>query len=191
MPSSGDEDKGITLAAVGAALTAWGHYEAELGRLFTSLVAYDLISPGAERAFGAIRTFEARRDVLRSAGDAYFAHYYGKLETDDVKQDRETFGGMLTISRNAVRVRNNIAHGVVVPYLPPRASETIGFCLEPSYYDSSKRTLWGNPEFAYNADMLNNFALEFGRMCEAPRQLWGSIVARAPTSPEKHRLPIP
>jgi hypothetical protein len=62
-PQQGDADKKEIWTAVGAAISAWGEYEAALGRLFTIFIAGEFPSPQARRAFGGIRSFEGRREL--------------------------------------------------------------------------------------------------------------------------------
>jgi hypothetical protein len=176
-PPHGDADKRDTFCAVGAALTTWGIYEAELGRLFCALMVRDLPSPAANNAFGAIRTFEGRLAVLRKAGAAYFAYHQ-----DETYQSTELIQ-ILNIGQRACERRNEIAHGIVQRYLPSDSSihdESKGYCLFPAGYDSFRRgTETDRPDFCYSSIELSQYTLKFEELQKAPHELTNSIISHA------------
>jgi hypothetical protein len=171
-PQQGDADKKDIWTAVGAAISAWGEYEGALGRLFTIFIAGDFPSPQAKRAFGEIRTFEGRRDLLRGSSEAFF-HYRKGTSAEQVR-----FKEILKDASHAVERRNDLAHGIAMAFTPEGKSEPDGFCLMPSYYDSSKRDPNDIAEFAYRSASINTFASGFENLITAPLELGNSIIAR-------------
>jgi hypothetical protein len=171
-PQQGDADKKEIWTAVGAAISAWGEYEAALGRLFTIFIAGEFPSPQAKRAFGGIRSFEGRRDLLRGSSEAFF-HYRKGTSGEQV-----CFKTILTDASRAVERRNDLAHGIAMAFTPEGQLEPDGFCLMPSYYDSLKRDPNDIAEFAYRSASINTFACGFENLITAPLELGTSIVRR-------------
>jgi hypothetical protein len=183
-PLAGDPDQREVWTAVGEALSAWGIFEADLGQLFQHFITLDRSSASAERAFGSILSFEGRRSLLQGAGEAYFAYH------PEDHQEHDLFRDILKESQKAARVRNNIAHGVVTPYLPPNGAAVDGYCLLPSHCNSKRRSEFHAPEFVYNADSIKRFAVQFAHLCEAPTKLAGVVVMRARAAHHRFR-PLP
>ena len=171
-PQQGDADKKEIWTAVGAAISAWGEYEAALGRLFTIFIAGEFPSPQAKRAFGGIRTFDGRRELLRGVSEAFFHYRKGTSE------EQVWFKAILKDASHAVERRNDLAHGIAMAFTPEGKSEQEGFCLMPSYYDSSKRDPNDIAEFAYRSASINTFASGFKSLITAPLELGNSIVTR-------------
>jgi hypothetical protein len=171
-PQQGDADKKEIWTAVGAAISAWGEYEAALGRLFTIFIAGEFPSPQARRAFGRIRSFEGRRELLRGASEAFFHYQKG------TSQEQDLLKIIIKDAWNAAERRNDLAHGIVMPFTPEGKSEPDGFCLMPSHYDSSKRDPNDVADFAYRSARINTFTSGFEGLITAPIELGNSIVAR-------------
>jgi hypothetical protein len=110
-PEHGDQDEKAVWAAVGQALSAWARFEYEFGRLFAAFVTPDRWLPQIDRAYGAIRTFEARRDMVGAAAEAYFSHF--DLDFD---QGKKEFQDIIRDVQKACKIRNNISHGSVKMY---------------------------------------------------------------------------
>src|SRR5205823_2483035 len=70
-PDKGDATTAEIYAAVGEALTNWETYDAALGKLYALLVDPVVLMPVAQRAYGAVRTYEARNDMVLAATEAY------------------------------------------------------------------------------------------------------------------------
>ena len=96
---------------MGRALSAWAGFEHEFGRLFAAFDTPDRWLPQIERAYGAIRTFEARQDMVRAAAEAYYANF--DLDFDNGKKE---FRDITREVKETCRVRNNISHGHVKMY---------------------------------------------------------------------------
>jgi hypothetical protein len=171
-PQQGDADKKEIWTAVGAAISAWGEYESALGRLFTIFIAGEFPSPQAKRAFGEIRSFEGRRDLLRGASEAFFHYRRG------TSREQVWFKAILKEASHAVERRNDLAHGIALAFTPEGKSEPNGFCLLPSYYDSSKRDPNDVAEFAYRSASINVFASGFKNLVNDPMELGSSIISR-------------
>ncbi len=139
LPASGDQKEDGIWLGVGMALSAWGRYEAALGRLFAHLVTLDRASLALERAFGAVNTFEARRQMLKQAGLTYFAYH---TQHSDLKR---TFDLIIRDRMKASPVRNNIAHGLVLKYFSMELMMHSGFAssqristLRARYFGSTR-----------------------------------------------------
>ena len=169
--AQGDSDKKEIWAAVGRALTSWGEYENQLGRLFNVLLTADFPSPQARRAFGAIRTFDGRLELLRGASEGFF--HYRKGTPDEQKKFKDIFKD----GKSAVERRNDIAHGMVMPFDWPPSSDN-GFCLYPSYYDRQKRDLNDLPAFCWNSKSINEIADNFDLLAPQAEALGNIIISR-------------
>jgi hypothetical protein len=180
LPKTGNKTREEIWTAVGAALTAWGEYESELGRLFSIFMAGDFPSPQAQRAFGAIRTFEGRSQMLWEAYEAFLA-YHGR----HIKEPKE-FDELWNEATKAVKLRNDVAHGIVLPLSTQGAPVTNGYCLMPPYHDA-KRDINDVPKFAYTAEMIGEFTTGFHNLIEAPRKFGNSIIEKI----RAHRGRIP
>jgi hypothetical protein len=121
---------------------------------------------------GAIRTFEGRRDLLRGVSEGFFAYNpWASVKQDEVKE-------ILRESQKAVERRNELAHGIVMPYKLEGNSEPSGFCLLPSYYDMKKRDVNSDaPQFAYTAENIDFFADAFRKLQKAPYQVANDVIA--------------
>ncbi len=119
--------------------------------------------------------------MLSHAGTAYFA-----IHSED-QEDERLFKKIVMSAQSSVSVRNNIAHGVVSVYFASSDSGPNGFCLQPQDYDSSKRTVWGSPSFAYTSAILLDFASEFAKLTADPHALARVIRARARASRDKQK----
>jgi hypothetical protein len=171
-PQQGDADKKEIWTAVGAALSTWGEYEGALGRLFTIFMAGEFPSPQAKRVFGGIRSFEGRRDLLRGSSEAFF-HYREGTSVEQV-----CFKTILRDASLAVERRNDFAHGIAMAFTPEGKSEQDGFCLMPSYYDSSKRDPNDIAGFAYRSASINTLTSRFEDLITAKLELGTAIVTR-------------
>jgi hypothetical protein len=156
--------------AVGEALSTWGKYEDELGRLFGILISGDFPLPPCDRAFGAVRTFEARVEMLREAGRAYF-EYFGR----SVRASEKPFLDIAKEANEAVKIRNDFAHGVVMPYTPKGKTKPFGFCLLPPRYDS-RRDVNYVAKVAYDVPTIKHFITLIKNMTSPPHELGDRII---------------
>ena len=183
-PEHGDLDRKETFAGVGIALTQWAHYEAALCRLFSAFIAQDRDSHAARRAFGAVRTFEGRMDMLEAAASTYFAYF----NDEDLQKN---WTEIRKLGKHYSQRRNEIAHGAVLPFYPKivgSGPNPDGVCLLPAEIDTKKQDVWGRATFAYNAESLNHYAYEFSNLTQAPQRLAVSIVMAAQAAKEKSPL---
>jgi hypothetical protein len=110
----GDVDPQITYAAVGEALTAWEGFEESLSAIFTVLDG----SPGdleVYRQYGEDgHRFAVRAELIRKAGDKFF-------RKNPCQKNEGDLTALLTSAIDAARLRNKIAHGIVieVTHCPP------------------------------------------------------------------------
>ena len=170
-PAEGDAAKTGIWTAVGAALSAWGEYESELGRLFTICVTWDYPSPQLMRAFGAVRTFEGRRDMLRGASEGFFSlNRWASSRQAAMKE-------IIREGSKAFERRNELAHGIVMPFRPEGSTEPAGFCLMPSYYDMKKRQVHsGLPDYSYTAANIEVFRAGFEALARPPHELANHLI---------------
>lgn len=166
-PPSGDLEQDTLFRAVGASLTEWETVESSLARFFGFLVSPRKSSLPAERAYGSIATARGRLDMLEAALAAFF-EVEEKHDTDGID---EFLNHAIRCCRGLGGRRNDIAHGVVLPYahltymLGSRVLgfEEVrpGFCLAPAEYNTNKNTLLGKPRYIYNSDIIQQFTFAF------------------------------
>jgi hypothetical protein len=166
-PKQGDKILSKTYAAAGRALSQWERYEGVLSLVFSTFVA-GTETQAAKRAYVAVRTFEARADMLRAASLAYFA---------EKPSDQHLQEPFKTILRDATCFgprRNEIAHGVVDFYfrenvkcpvpLPEKLPEEAEYALYPSFASFKERSLTNAPTYCYTSLELNYFSGQFIRL---------------------------
>jgi hypothetical protein len=149
--------RSVIHTAVGFALSAFGALEVNLGLLFGVIVGAYNSRYAAERAFGSIRTFEGKKEMLEAAAAAYFLEY----EDDDLQAE---FNTARKRWREAATFRNEIAHGLVARWRNP-AGEILGFTLQPGMWDFRKTNYVGGLEYdvqySYSAKELRLFGHAF------------------------------
>jgi len=153
---SGDTGQISIFTSVGRALSFWETYEGQLSVLFTRFITLNRDSLAARRAFSAVRTHEGRIQMLQAAAEAYFTYF----PDDNLKI---AFNSLIGRGMNLVKLRNNIAHGVVAPY-PNNATETPkdnGFVLMPSYANMKDRHINELPKFFYVSSQIDQITMEF------------------------------
>ena len=162
-PKAGDADKDSLYRSVGKALSAWEAIEAQLSYLFTQFIYPGRDSLASRRAYGAVRTFEGRLDMLRAAADVYFAYFPDKSL-------RTSFKSLAGRAKNYAGRRNDIAHGIVARWHPnPMTSfmvEQETWCLLPSYIMTKHRDISETPEYAMASDDMDYFTSQFNLLLE-------------------------
>lgn len=157
-PDKGDDDINVTYASVGRALSAWEAFESQLARVFASLVGGPGMNRVAERAYGAVRTFEGRADMLAEAAETNFDWYQGGPHAEAARRFNSDIRSLINEARNnASPKRNEIAHGIVEPYwsfFPPSGPRRPlrrleGYVLGPPVYWTKKRELQTIPVGTY------------------------------------------
>lgn len=129
MSEVGDGDADPIFTAIGRALTAWEIVETNLAFLFSRFCSGSRgegVTGVSGRAYGAVPSGNTRRDMLEEV-----AEMYSRYEND--KFDMATFKSVLGHYSNAVRSRNNIAHGVVTEITGADGKHG-GWYLTPSPY---------------------------------------------------------
>ena len=173
-PTGGEKNADEIYAAVGRALSQWERYEGHLSVLFSAIVSNSDNLP-ARRAYNAVRTFEARIEMLRRASEAYFA----EKPTEWLQLLMKT---VVTDGKNYVARRNEIAHGVVdhfQPFPPTLPRELIQeFALYPSYANTPNRDLKDMPLYCYSKAELEYFELAFRIIATPPAQLAAQLIVR-------------
>ena len=153
-PQHGDQDQDEIYTAVGRALSAWERYEAALAFLLANLVGPNEIPLPAQRAYAAVRTSEARQEMLKAASIAYF------LTRTDCKTKDElqaTFKDRLKEACAFCPRRNEIAHGVVDRFNEPGKT----YALFPPYGSLKARDAFGKAEYCYTAADLEHYKSAF------------------------------
>jgi hypothetical protein len=155
-PAHGDDNIDTTYQAVGRALSSWERLEGVLSLLFASLIS-GLEESAARRAYNAVRTFEARAEMLSAAAESYFKKH-------DDKIGKNKFNETLKEIRNYAARRNDIAHGVV-DFFSTASFSSIGagvsYCQYPSYANSKHRTDSDAPTYCYSSSELNYYSEKF------------------------------
>jgi hypothetical protein len=135
-PAIGDASEDITFASIGRALTRWEEFEVMLASLFSTLVGTDDNTAPAIRAYGSVITFRGRADLIRAAAEVHFMLF----PNEALQKTFNSFVNQLT--NHACARRNEIAHGIVRPFVSVIDGKTTRtFCLFPPYYAANKNEI--------------------------------------------------
>ena len=133
-----------TYTAVGQALSAWENMEHYFARIFGFFTSGDDTFV-AERAYGAVISFNGRNELLSSAAEAYFY-------TRPAHKMEKRFDDLRKLTKKYSPRRNEIAHGLVqqIALDTPRPpgmdavthfKQTTRYLLLPPEYATNKNTL--------------------------------------------------
>lgn len=167
-PDVGDASADITFLAVGRALSDWENFEFQFSSIFVACV--NATGPGrtaAQRAYGSIVSFSARREMVTTAVKTFLAaRHDAAIETDFAKLNNE--------AKEYGARRNEIAHGIVQPFVGRSDEKTLpdktwGWALFPPYYNSNKNDLLSlgddtevfSPRYAYSSVEIGVIASGF------------------------------
>ena len=166
----GDKDENVTYAAVGLALTNWGHLEHQLGEIFLALIGGNSRSYEAMMAFGSIMSGRGRSDMIEAAAKVYFAT---RTQPKDITTKKRLVDLMEAVNKFADR-RNEIAHGVVMPAIGDELDDEtddfdISFVLTPSFFTAKKRRVESigkghfamPPSYEYSSKEIRTLATRF------------------------------
>jgi len=168
---SGDSAREPIWTAIGRASTNWGHFEGGVARVFGRLLGVnqtDVLQPMV--AYGAVRTFEGRLQMVRAVATRYFM----RMKMTDVPKELGERAAKLesplrTYTNKEWRFfaerRNDIIHGILAMHSfgPLGASDPL-FVLVPEYYDESKTREANIVEFMYSSSEIRYYADEFWRL---------------------------
>lgn len=172
-PDKGDPTPTEIYAAVGEALSNWETYDACLGKLFALLVAPVFLLPVAQRAYGAVRIYEARNDMVLAAAETYC---FFRRAPDALKRIKEVCGH----GRNWAGRRNEIAHGVVQPFFRKDriVDSPSGYALYPSWASARARGVTGLAGYAYSAQDILYYAAEFLKLQNPVNELSNALISK-------------
>lgn len=161
MPTAGPDE---IFTAVGRALSKWEQLQGYLALIFAQMIGEDPNgSFTALRAFGTVTSQSNRLQILREAGKMFFEFH--------PSTHQEEFSSLLVSVEQLERRRNEIAHGVVNPYVPDAADPTSGtYALLPAYYATRKRPVEDvamqitRPTYAHTAADVERIGDEFGSL---------------------------
>ncbi len=160
-PKRGNRSQARLYEAVGRALSEWERYDAVLSFMFSAFVTTkDFLA--ARRAYGSVRTFEGRCEMLRAAAEAYFIDHPDEALAARFKQ-------IMTNSKNYSERRNDITHAAVDHFRPepPKKQKMPApntYALFPSFATFRNRDPDGTPTYCYTADELEYFRQEFFKL---------------------------
>jgi hypothetical protein len=179
-PLSGDIDAKTLYAAIGIALTKWGHVEAALAQIFACLVTSQVPEP-ASRAYGSLQSFRGQKEMIEAAAEAFFFVY-----PDTIARLKAPLHDLLAEVAGFSSRRNEIAHGVVqensgnMPYrrgffgLSAPVIGPVGFVLRASDHATKKTKLEKGgsiltpisylPDYVYSSAEVLSFASHFDRL---------------------------
>lgn len=126
-------------SAVGSALNIWEHAEGSFAHLFGTIIRPTRNSFVARRAYGAIITARARRDMLVAVAEVFFRNFPNEAA-------EETMRVLLKHYQDAASRRNELAHGIVGGDRDEN-SNFLGYFIVPSTWNTNKRKM--NSEFSY------------------------------------------
>ncbi|MGI4827432.1 MAG: hypothetical protein ACRYFU_04465 [Janthinobacterium lividum] len=154
-PDKGDDEKNNVCLAVGQALSAWELFESSCTcSIFAMIMAPGNYSHAARRAYGTIVSFKGRAEMLGEVAEIYFA--------SEGEKYKEGLATAMKLAGRAAAVRNNIAHGLAMPFSTVKSYEQKqGWVLIPSWYSTNKRDLDDNPSYIYTSKEINDFTLGF------------------------------
>jgi hypothetical protein len=160
IPAAGDEDEEALYSSVGRALSEWERFENLLAFLFAAFIIPKHDSEAARRAYGSVVSFGGRADLLKGAAGVYFRNFHHTVIEDE-------FDSLIKIARRASTQRNNIAHGVVLPFLIRQPHpKPMQFALFPSYYRTNKHDVHGMPDYAFSKAIIDRFREQFSKLQE-------------------------
>ena len=171
-PKAGDSSEDVTYAAVGFALSNWEGLEAELCALYGAFHGWQ---PAEKRTIEGYskgrRIFVDRLAAVRQASEMWFRQYCHQA-------NEGKFTELMHETEELSKVRNRIAHAIVLPYsigdvLP--GSTRVGnagytYCLVPAYYDSREQEFFSEdymdfkPVYALVSSDIRALGYEFNRL---------------------------
>jgi hypothetical protein len=138
-------------------------------------------------AYGAVRTFEGRLDMLRKISTAYFSCADQNPEMAKLQEEIKVLVNKKC--KGAGERRNEIAHGVVkqvINFADP-AKRVIDFSnpnktywFGPSEIDSSKNVFWGEAYYAYTSKEINHYAKVFEDVAEEVHAKAMAVLGKPP-----------
>ncbi|MGQ0741596.1 MAG: hypothetical protein ACT4OG_04790 [Alphaproteobacteria bacterium] len=175
-PDKGDLAEDTLFASVGRALSAWEKFEINLARLFAAVLGPTESIHPAMRAYGAVITFRGRIQMLSMAAETRFIEAPSEVVQPDFKQ-------VISRAQDYGARRNEIAHGVVLPYQDIADENTReGYVLAPAVYLSTKRKFLpspsllshykSSPSYVYSSKEVLAFARQFYRLATSLNPLW-------------------
>jgi hypothetical protein len=160
IPDAGDEDEEALYSSVGRALSEWERFENLLAFLFAAFIIPEHDSEAARRAYGSVVSFGGRADLLKGASGIYFRNFRDSIIEDE-------FDSLVKIARRASTQRNNIAHGIVLPFLIRQPHPNpMQFALFPAYYNTNKHDVHGMPDYAFSKAVIDRFREQFSKLQE-------------------------
>jgi hypothetical protein len=188
----GGQSEKMTYAAVALALSRWTRFELNMAGLFAAVAGNsDHTRVGVMLAFGAVRTFEGRAEMLKSAAAWFFSvqTVFSQKHASDpicgpkaVLELQSRYNALAKAGNQFVARRNEIAHGVVNPKNLSKVGKNKWvqlvkprFVLVPAYFEMSKHNLFSSPKFMYGSEELLHYAKEFERLANEAKSLTTSI----------------
>tara|TARA_R110000868_G_scaffold286313_6_gene546764 strand:- start:1273 stop:1779 length:507 start_codon:yes stop_codon:yes gene_type:complete len=148
-------------------------YDAQLSLLFGAFVSNSIDMSPALRAYGAVRTFEGRTEMLRASSETYFSEkpHLGL-------QNR--FKPILKDAKNFSPRRNEIAHGVVDRFqladeVPIPVGPRDKCALFPPYATFKDRDVRLTPLYCYGAPEILYFEGQFNKLMFEANNFAGEI----------------
>jgi hypothetical protein len=160
IPSLGDEFLDQIYRAVGWALSGWEMLEMSLVGLFDILIRTEQDSHASHRAYGAVTIWNIRRDMLKSAAEAYFWQFPDKALESNISE-------LINLADRYAARRNDIAHGIVLAYdemfgPPSPLGGFRGWILFPALTSTkSMRRAFQDPKYALLSEHITAFGQHF------------------------------
>lgn len=173
----GDKDPDAIFLAVGRALTAWEHTEANYAHLYGTFIKPMYASYSAKRSYGTVASARARKQLLTSASQVFFRNF-PNAET------KAAVGDYLKLYEEAGARRNEIAHGLLGG---DRTEEGIFHFLVPGTWNSNKREMNLGVSYRYSSSDLKRYGEAFGALGSQVNDLCERVIDVFQAAPEKHR----
>ena len=175
----GDADADSLYLAVGHALNAWEHAEGAFAQLFGTIIRPTRNSYAARRAYGAITSSLARRQMLEAVGAVFFRNF------PDVEA-QENMKLLLMHYNDAGARRNELAHGIVGGDRG-EDGEFLGCFIVPSAWTTKKRALDSAMSYRYSCKEIHEKKNGFNEIGGRAIAVADQIDAVFQSFPEKHR----
>lgn len=177
LSEAGDKDPDAIYLAVGRALSAWEHAEADFAHLYGTFIKPMYASYAAKRSYGTVASARARKQLLASSAQVFFRNF-PDAETRSAVMD------ILKLYEDAGARRNEIAHGMLGG---DRVAEGIFYFLVPSIWNSNKRQMNLAITYRYSSDDLKRYEGAFGGLGSQVHDLTERVIDVFQAAPEKRR----
>lgn len=144
--------------------------------IYAALLGVNSPQAIATPTYSSARIFRDRATVVENAASVFFCKNCDQALKGDFK-------AYMDEARMLSNRRNDIAHGIVIPFYDMQKPEIESFYLAPAMYRDSRFNPRAAPDYMFTSREINGFASAFldlkARMAHLTSRLW----ERQPSSP--------